>query len=282
MVFEDRSAIGEDDIIHYGRTALDYETLDKEQFGHFCAYEVNRAIARATTYSWLKGSEEEIKAKLEHVPLYVNKATSVDPSKKWVFDSKDFARLFDFCWKDDEPPQLRSNRKTRSSDVRLCVKPDDKVPALNFGKFSNNDNGKCEVFDATISSKQPPMTFAEWKAKAKHSPVATYAGVGWAIRDGQSFASHTAYGPEFVPEYCVVEAFIRGHRYCSIDTKGFYQTGNEIDYNDQYRGRNRAYSLNYDQDQTCTEVNSEEIPEPSAPDYPDEQEHSAHHQPDPE
>ena len=88
VLFDDRSAVGEDTIIYYGRTALDYSTLDKEQFGHFCAYEVNRNIARATKYYWLKGSEEEIRAKLNRIPFYVNKHDSVDLSKKWVFNSK--------------------------------------------------------------------------------------------------------------------------------------------------------------------------------------------------
>ena len=165
--------------VYNGRSAPDLATIDQTKVGHFCAYEVDRGVERAEEYYWLKGSETDIRTKLKSYKEYANKPESADQSKKWVFDSKAFTKIFDFCEVGGEPSTLPYDEDIYASETKLCVKSTN-ADTLDFGKISGS--GKCKTFDATIRSGQPALTFTEWKKEKEKLPDITYVGVGWAVR----------------------------------------------------------------------------------------------------
>lgn len=223
----------------FGRAALDLEApvqaADNKK--NFCVYEVKLSggndIKRSRNYFWLDATESEVRSRFKPLPEYKNDPESPDQSKKWVFSSSALADLFKFC--SGKPP-----KEVVASELGACAKP---LPENNiaFGKFT--PTGKCKVFDAGVGKQRVPLSTVQ--ALRKDRPDATWLGVGWAVRNGQPFATHTVYGIYYSTEYCQLQAMIRGHKYCSVDKTGHYQTGNEIDYHDADKGINDVYRLNY-------------------------------------
>ena len=125
----------------------------------------------------------------------------------------------------------------------MCVRS---LPDKSIGIGRLTRTGKCKLFDAGIGKDQLQISMPDLQRKRKKSHgAASWLGAGWAVRDGQSFATHSAYGAEFSTEYCLLQAMIRNHKFCSVDKTGFYQTGNYVDRTDEDKGRNDLYQLYY-------------------------------------
>ncbi|WP_422136853.1 hypothetical protein [Endozoicomonas sp. ALD040] len=223
----------------FGRAALDLSETDQAdgKIKHFCVYEVKSEggydIRRSNDYFWLDATESEVQSRFQILPKHKNDPLSPDQSDKWVLSSGALADLFKFC--SAEKPEV-----VDSSDISMCAKPLQNE-SIAFGKLSTQ--AKCKVFDAAVGEGVLPLRLVQ--AMRKDMSYATWIGVGWAVRNGQPFATHTVYGPPYSTEYCLLQAMIRGHEYCSVDKTGHYQTGNLIDYDDTADGINDAYLLNY-------------------------------------
>ncbi|WP_257280999.1 MULTISPECIES: hypothetical protein [unclassified Endozoicomonas] len=224
---------------YFGRAALDLtepvQAADNKK--NFCVYEVKNSdghdIKRSRNYFWLNATEREVLSSFYKLPMHKNDPLSPDQSDKWVMNSGSLVGLFRFC-------SAERPKDVGFSDLDLCVKP---LPnnGIAFGKFTHTT--KCKVFDAGVGKELMPLS--ELQTLRKDRPDITWVGEGWAVRDGQPFATHTVYGIPDSTEYCLLQAMIRGHQFCSVDKTGHYQTGNEIDYGDTDGGINDAYRLNY-------------------------------------
>ena len=236
----------------YGRSALNLNSLDdKENKTHFCAYEADRDVHREDTYFWLQGTENQVRKALDTKALYLNDSKSPDQSKKWKLELDDFISLFKSCNADGQLTSQQQEGTTgqqqegiNSDKIEICIKSTDDN-TLDFGKISRS--GKCKIFDATLSDKKRSLTLYQLNEKAKRLKTLAHPWIhsGWAVREGEPFASHSPYGFAHVNDYCILQAFIRGHKYCSTDNKGRYQTGDSINYEDQDNGNNNAYQVIY-------------------------------------
>ncbi|MCW7551712.1 hypothetical protein NX722_03445 [Endozoicomonas gorgoniicola] len=240
------------DSVFYGRSALNLAYLDGEESKmHFCAYESDSGVKREDTYFWLEGTENQVREVLNKKPLYINDPESPDKSKKWKFELGDFISLFQSCNAGNQLTSQQHKGATgqqqegiNSAKTEICIKSTDDN-TLDFGKISRT--GKCKIFDATLSDKKRPFTLDELNEKAKRLKNLSHPWVysGWAVREGEPFASHSPYGFAHVNDYCILQAFIRGHRYCSTDDQGRYQTGDSINYEDRDKGNNNAFKVLY-------------------------------------
>ena len=227
--------------VFYGRSALNLDPVSSASIKHFCAFEAASNVYRADTYYWLHGKEKKVRAAIQNKPIVINAASSPDQSEKRKLKLGNFIRLFERCDPQDKPTD-QQQAHIDAAKTPLCIKSTDKK-TLDFGKFSRTE--KCEIFDATLSDKKPSLPLdqlAEIARQLKERPQ-LWVHSAWAKRRGEPFASHSAYGSGYKVEYCVLQAYIRGHRYCSVDDKGRYQTGESKNDQDQYKGRNDAYKL---------------------------------------
>ncbi|AMO54865.1 hypothetical protein GZ77_25140 [Endozoicomonas montiporae] len=223
---------------YFGRTALDLDETDQSSGhpGHFCAYEAlingGHIVKRSADYLWLDATADDVKSRLQKIPLHENSKYSPDPSDKWVLDSASLAGLFKSC-------SIEKPEYVDSSEVIFCARP---LPEGNIGFGKVNQVGRCKLFDAEVGEGRLQMS--DLQAKRKALPDVSWVGDGWAIRNGQSFATHSVYGLGYSTEYCLLQAMIRGHKYCSVDKTGHYQTGDEIDFEDKDHGINDVFKLN--------------------------------------
>ncbi|WP_252178462.1 hypothetical protein [Endozoicomonas sp. 4G] len=224
---------------YFGRAALDLSKTNQEagKLKHFCAYEVRTDTGyntkRSSNYFWLDATKSELQSRFQALPQYKNNPLSPDQSDKWVLNSGSLAGLFKFC--SAEKPEV-----VDSSDIHLCAKPL-QGNGIAFGKLTTK--GMCKVFDAGVGKELVPLPAVQ--AMRKDLPDISWVGAGWAVRNGQPFATHTVYGTPDATEYCLLQAMIRGHRYCSVNKVGHYQTGNEVDVDDTGDEVNAVYRLDY-------------------------------------
>ena len=229
------------DRVFYGRSALNLDPVSSASIKHFCAFEAGGNVYRAESYFWLHGKEKEVRAAVQKIPIVINTADTPDQSEKRKLKLGNFIKLFERCDVQDKPTE-QQQADMNAAKTALCIKSTDNE-TLDFGKFSRT--GKCEVFDATLSDKKPSLPLdqlAEIARRLKEWPQ-LWVHSAWAKRRWEPFASHSPYGSGYKVEYCVLQAYIRGHRYCSVDDKGRYQTGEYKNDQDQYKGRNDAYEL---------------------------------------
>ncbi|MET4695079.1 hypothetical protein V5J35_000689 [Endozoicomonas sp. NE40] len=229
--------------VFYGRSALDLGSVSNGSIKHFCAIEAGGEVRREKTYFWLHGKEEKVRAAVQKEPIVINAADSPDQSEKRKLELGKFIKRFEYCDARDKPTD-QQQAEMNTAETKLCIKSTDNK-TLDFGTFSRS--GKCKVFDATLSDKKPSLPLYELAEKARRLKELSHPFVhaAWAGRQGEPFASHSPYGVGYDVDYCILQAFIRGHQYCSVDYKGRYQTGKYINYEDQYDGKNYAYEVLY-------------------------------------